>query len=362
MGKIQTARQERQQPVWNPPPGVEINIAADVSSTKWVYGVRWQGEERARLATPAGMEHCEALLAKFEGHPIRFAYEACGFGYEPAWRLMELGVEVTVIAPSRMERTPGLQVKTDRNDVGKMVRKLELRDLKGIFIPTRVAHERRQIVRTYGQVMKERKRAQIRIRSLMQEHGRSGPVPSQGWKVYTQWLASQQLPEPVKISLEALLAMRAVADKQVERLRGQLGLLAHHGDYRSIVRALCAQGGVGQLTAIRFILEILDIRRFPTADSIGHYLGLTPSEYSTGASVERGPILKRGPGSLRAAVLQCGWASIRPTGDPQLREVFERLVVRTGKKRAIVAVTRRLVTRLRARWLEVLEGSSAATT
>jgi hypothetical protein len=72
------------------------------------------------------------------------------------------------------------------------------------------------------------------------------------------------------------------------------------------------------------------------------------------------PILKCGPGSLRAALLQCGWASVRKGGDATLRAVYDRLALRTGKKRAIIAVTRRLVVRLRARWLEVVEEGRAA--
>ena len=146
---------------------------------------------------------------------------------------------------------------------------------------------------------------------------------------------------------------------------------AHHGraaspdaqgadEYRRIVAALCTHPGVAHLSAIRFVLEIGDVHRFATADSIGHYLGLTPSEYSSGELLRRGPILKCGPGALRAAMLQCGWASVRTGGDAPLQAMFERLVPRMGKKRAIVAVTRRLVVRLRARWLETLEEVAAA--
>lgn len=268
---------------------------------------------------------------------------------------------MTVIAPSRMERTPGLQVKTDRNDVGKMVRKLELRDLKAIYIPSRLAHERRQLVRTYGQLLKDRKREQVRIRSMMQEHGRRGPAPSQGWGTYAQWLAVQSLPEPVQLSVETLLAMRAMADVQLKRVHGLLMVLARHADYCKIVKALCQHPGVGSLSAIRFVLEIIEIERFHTADSIGHYLGLTPSEYSTGEIVERGGILKTGPKALRAAMLQCSWASVRPSGDPDLRAVFARLAPRIGKKGAIVAVARKLATRLRASWRQVLAAEGAQT-
>lgn len=356
MGRIQLVDRDR-QPGKRPAAGTEVCIAADISSTKWVYAVRWEGEERYRLSTPAGLNHLEALLGRFEGCPIRFAYEACGFGYEAAWLLQARGIEVTVIAPSRMERAPGLQVKTDRNDAGKMARKLERRELKGIYVPSRTVHERRQLVRSYGQALKERKRQQVRIRSVMQEHGRMGPPPAAGWKAYVQWLEGQQVPESVALSIDALRKMRAVADNQTKVLRERLLALARHDEYRHIVQALRTHDGVGELSAIRLILELGDVSRFRTAESIGHYLGLTPSEYSTGLTVERGGILKCGPGSLRAAMLQCGWASVRP--GRELHATFERLAPRTGKKRAIVAVTRRLVTRLRARWLEALESQAA---
>jgi len=216
------------------------------------------------------------------------------------------------------------------------------------------------VVRTYGQALKERKRAQSRIRSLMQEHGRLGPMPSAGWKAYRQWLDTQQLSQEVKLCVDALLAMRTIAERQATILKARLLGLAVSEPYRKVVDALCTHPGVGPLSAIRFVLEIGDIHRFARADSIAHYLGLTPSEYSSGELVQRGPILKCGPGTLRAALLQCAWVCVRKNGDAKLREVFDRIAARAGKKRAIVAVTRRLVIRLRARWLEALKEEAAA--
>ena len=358
--KLRLAEVGNQAGASTPASGTEVKIGIDLSRTKWVYCVRWEGEERRRLTTPAELKHVQALVGEYTGCPVHLTFEACGFGYEIAWWAQEQNISVTVIAPSRVERAPGLQVKTDRIDVGKMARKLEQGELKSIYIPSRSEHEKRQVVRTYGQAIKERKRAQQRIRSLMQEHGRLGPPPGAGWNVYQQWLDGQQLAEEVKLSVEALLAMRTSADLQAKILRARLRQIAVSDPYRKIIEALCTHPGVAELSAIRFVLEIGDIHRFSTADSIGHYLGLTPSEYSSGELVRRGPILKCGPGTLRAAMLQCGWASIRKGGEPALVEMFERLAARAGRKRAIVAVTRRLVVRLRARWLEALEEVAVA--
>ena len=170
-----------QEQIARPQPGTEVNITVDLSRSKWVYCVRWEGTERLRLSTGGEIKHLQALVRRYQGCGVRIAFEACGFGYEIAWWAQEEKIAVTVIAPSRMERVPGLQVKTDRLDVGRMARQLEEGSLKGIYVPGRGSHQRRQVVRTYGQAVQERKRAQVRIRSLMQEHGRIGPAPRVGW-------------------------------------------------------------------------------------------------------------------------------------------------------------------------------------
>jgi len=195
--RLRLEAQRAQEQVGTPPPGTEVKIAVDLSRSKWVYCVRWQGAERLRLSTGGELKHLQALVRRYEGCPVHLAFEACGFGYEVAWWAQEEAIAVTVIAPSRMERAPGLQVKTDRLDVGRMARQLENGSLKGIYVPERAGHERRQVVRTYGQAVKERKRAQVRIRSLLQEHGRIGPAPRAGWKPYREWLGTQPLPADV---------------------------------------------------------------------------------------------------------------------------------------------------------------------
>jgi transposase len=247
-------------------------------------------------------------------------------------------------------------VKTDRVDVRTMARKREQGDLKGIYIPSRAEHERRQLSRAYAQALKECKRARVRVRSLMQEHGRIGPPPKAGWAAYARWLEEQTLAEPVALCVEELLRMRSAALASAARFKQALGHLASEPPYAPIVRAVEQQAGVGTFTAIRLILELGDITRFPTAGSIVHYLGLTPSQYSSGDLDHRGHLIKCGPGFIRGWMLQCAWAALRTKdADPALRQCFDRLAPRVGRKRAIVAVARRLVLRVRARWQEALQ-------
>lgn len=337
-----------------PGPGTAVIVAIDLSRTKFVYCVRWQGIEQRRLTTPAGLVHVQAVVGQYRECRLQVVYEACGFGYALAWWLHAEAIAVTVIAPSRVECAPGARVKTDRRDVGAMARKLEASQLRGIYIPPPHLHAQRQLGRTYAQCVQERKRAQVRIRSLILEQGLDSPLPAAGWTRYEQWLDSHALPAAVAQCVASLRRLRRVADAQAKRLQRALLQLSRRPAYAPLTAALSAQPGIGAFSAIRLLLELGDMARFATAGALPHYLGLTPSEYSSGEVVRRGHILKCGPGALRALLLQCAWAAVRKAKDPQLRAVFERLEPRLGRKRAIVAVARRLAILVRRRWLAAL--------
>lgn len=332
-----------------PEAGQAVYIGLDIARTKWVFNVRWGGREQRRFSTPPALSHIEALLTEYRHATVHLAYEACGFGYEIAWLLQARGVAVTVVPPSTLARVPGATVKTDRLDARALAAQLERGQLKSVHVPTRDDHAQRQLSRTYEQARKDKKRAQARIRAMLQGHGRLGPLPTAGWRAYEQWLTHQALPAPVQRCLEELLTLRTAALASAQRLKRALAAVARDAAYAPVVTTLAAQGGIGPFTAIRLRLELGDITRFRTADAFAHYLGLTPSEYSSGDRVTRGPITKRGPGYLRGWLMQCAWASLR--ADPALREYFQRLRGRAGDKRAIVAVARRLALRVRARWL-----------
>lgn len=359
MGKVHLAQRQGQRPALTPGAGTAVFIAIDVSRSKWAFNVRWEGQERRHFTTPYGIEHVQALVGEYEGCELTVAYEACGFGYEIAWWLRERGIRAVVVPPSTVEKAPGSRVKTDRTDARALCRKLEKGDLKSAYIPTRSEHEQRQLSRSYTQVVKDRKRQQARVRSLMQEHGRIGPAPAQGWRAYQRWLATQELPEPVALSVRQLLELREAAERRTTRLAEALLELAERPEHSVVVQALCAQKGVGAFTAIRLVLEIGDIHRFTSAESFVNYLGLTPSEYTSGEEVKRGHLLKCGPGIVRAWLIECAWASLRgKKPDPKLYACFDRLAARPGRKRAIVGVARRLARKLRAVWLQALNSQS----
>jgi transposase len=335
-----------------PEAGEVVIIGVDLSRTKWVYACRWGGHEQRRFGSPGELPHLQALVREYQqrGCEVHVVYEACGFGYQIAWWLEAHNAHVMVVAPSCVEKAPGAQVKTDGLDAGSLALKAERGLLKGIYIPTREQHEYRQLSRTYGQALKDRCRQQVRVRMLVQEHGSPPPAAGCGWGALERGVLAQPWPAPVCVCVTELVGLRTTASSSARRLAQELRAVGRLPQYAEVSNALAQQSGVGRCTAVRFILEVGDIHRFATADSLPNYLGLTPQEYSSGEMVHRGHVRKCGPGSVRAWLVQCAWAAVRTGKDTDLVECFRRLEPRVGRKRAIVAVARKLALRLRARW------------
>jgi transposase len=344
-------------------PDQVVSIGIDLGRSKWAFALSWDGEVRRSFATPGSLHHLHSLLEHYRHCRVQVAYEACGFGYQIAWHLQERGIGVTVVAPVTIERARGARVKNDKIDAAELARKLEKGDLKGIYIPTPREHQDRQLSRTYVKALKARQRAQVQIRALLQEQGRIGPAPGLGWTAYAGWLQLQrEIPASVAVSIEELGKLREAAAESARRLKTAILDLAKRPEYCAAARGLRGQAGVGPFTAIRLVLEIGTIERFRTAGSFTHYLGLTPSEHSSSETTRRGHILKCGPGYIRSWLLECAWRAIRSKGgDEELQKCFERLAPRIGRKRAIIAVARRLALRLRARWIEALRKPAETT-
>lgn len=127
--------------------------------------------------------------------------------------------------------------------------------------------------------------------------------------------------------------------------------LADSEPYREPVTWLSSLPGIGKFTAIELLLELGDLDRFDKSEQLAAYVGLTPSEHSSGCFVRRGHISRCGRGAVRGRLVEASWIAIR--FDQGLREVYERIRARGGGKKAIVAVARRLL--LRARRL-ILDG------
>lgn len=349
-----------------PKPGEVVYIGIDQGLSKWVYAIRWGGALRQTFAAPSELGHLQALVKRYTGHEVRIVHEACGFGYAISrWAqdYKEQVVRVTVVPPSTIEQRPGRRVKTDRIDARKLALKLEQGDLKSVWVPSLEQELARQIGRTQQQVAKERRRAQTQVRSMLKAHGYKAPAEAKSWSGYQRWLKQLGLPEALQLCIAQLLAVRTQAANCEQKLLRQLQQMSESEPYADVVKAWTELSGVGWLSAIRMRLELGDVRRFPRRGSLPHYLGLTPSEYSTGDDVNRGPVLRCGPARVRCHLIENSWIAIRR--DQELRSRFNRIAganpTSQQKKSAIVAVAHRRAMQLRALWKQV-ESAAQPTT
>lgn len=338
-----------------PATGEVVYIGIDQGLNKWVYAIRWGGALRQTFAGPSEIEHLHALVKRFADHEVRIVHEACGFGYgisRWAQDYKEQVVRVTVVPPSTIEQRPGRRVKTDRIDARKLALKLEQGDLKSVWVPSVEQELARQIGRTQQQVAKERRRAQTQVRSMLKAHGYKAPVEAKSWSGYERWLTQLQLPAQLHQCVGHLLGVRTQAAKSEQQLLQRLREMSEGAPYAQVVKEWTKLSGIGWLSAMRMLLELGEVRRFVRRGSLPHYLGLTPSEYSTGDDVTRGPVLRCGPARVRGHLIENAWIAVRR--DPELRARFNRIAgpspTSQRKKIAIVAVAHRRAMQLRALW------------
>lgn len=142
-----------------------------------------------------------------------------------------------------------------------------------------------------------------------------------------------------------MLELYHFLDKQIVKQTVLLGKLSETKLYRERVQILLTIPGIGMLGAMELLLELQDVTRFRQADQLAAYVGLTPSQYTSADKVRMGRITCMGKNTLRAMLVQAAWALIRKDG--VMREKYERIKARAGAKRAIVAIARTLLIRMR---------------
>ena len=247
------------------------------------------------------LENTDRAIRRFVGRlgdPKRLAvaYEAGPCGYELFRLLTGMGVACDVIAPSLVPVRAGDRVKTDRRDAKKLVRLYRAGELSFVEAPSPEHEGLRDLVRARDDLRRARTAARHRIQKQLLRHGRVFREGKKAWtNRYATWLSRQRLDDP--LAQRALCHMRShleAIDAQLAALDSELEAVATSEPWCDPVRWLCSFRGVGQHTALGLIAEIGDFRRFSHPRELMSYLGLTPSEYSSGDQQHSGDITKCG--------------------------------------------------------------------
>lgn len=330
--------------------GKDLFVGIDMHRKQWHITILNEDGLRLFSNCIAGTtEAIDKLLSRYrEAKEICAVYEAGYFGFWLYDFLVDTGVSARVTPPSLIPSQSGNMVKTDRIDSFKLADYLRTDLLASIYVPTPQERSHRQVSRRRRQFIKDRVRVQLRIKAELRYMGIDMPQESRGrWSgQFVTALRNVQLGDPyAQESFENMLEQYDDLCELVGRQTKMLWQLARTDTYRDRVAILTSIPGVGWLSAMEILLELQDVARFKSADALAAYVGLTPGQHSSGEHVRHGRITRQGKPMVRALLIQAAWRLIEK--DPAMQEKYERIKVRAGGKRAIVAVARSLLCRMR---------------
>jgi transposase len=243
-----------------------------------------------------------------------FCYEAGPTGYGVYRQIKGLGHECIVAAPSLIPKKPGDRVKTNRRDATSLAKLLRSGDLTAVWVPDRGHEAMRELTRARETAMMDLRRKRQQLSAFLLRHGLHYPVMRRTWtKAHMNWLASQKL-EHVQERIvfeEMMLGIREAQDR-LQRLDDAIRAAVPDWSLAEVVTALMAMRGLDLVAASTFLAEIGDLSRFQTPRELMAYLGLVPSEESTGDTIKRGPITKTGNKRARRMLVECAWSYRHP--------------------------------------------------
>jgi len=252
------------------------------------------------------------LAAKYER--LTFCYEAGPTGYGLHRQIKSLGHECVVVAPSLIPKKPGDRVKTNRRDAVSLAKLLRADELTAVWVPDGGHEAMRDLTRARETAVMDLRSKRQQVSAFLLRQGRHYPQDRKTWtNAHRDWLASQKFEyaEHRLVFEEMMLAVRQ-AQERLERLEQAIRGALADWSLAEVVTALMAMRGMDLIAAATFLAEIGDLSRFRTPTELMAYLGLVPSEDSTGDTIKRGPITKAGNRRARRMLVECAWSYQHP--------------------------------------------------
>ncbi len=297
-------------------------------------------DERTLAYDPVAVERA---VARWPG--VSCCYEAGPIGFGLYRYLVERGIECRVVAPGLVPSRPGDRIKTDKRDARKLALLLAGGLLEPIWVPSPEYEAARDLVRAREDARLDRMRDRHRLSKFCLRHGR--PLPGQSWSIVRRkWLSEQRFEYPAQQhTFDTYLHTVDLVDHRVEQLEAAIREAAEHGPWRELVAKLRCLRGIDTLTALGIAAEIGDFTRFRSAEELMAFVGLVPSEHSSGQLRRQGSITKVGNSHVRRLLVEAAWHARRR---PKVSyEVARR---QRGQDAIIVERAWRCQTRLYSRW------------
>lgn len=334
--------------------GQSIYVGIDVHVKSWKIAIQTEAMSYKRFSqNPDPTLLVNYLHTHFPGATYHAVYEAgyCGFWIHQA--LEQAGINCMVVNPGDVATKDKERVrKTDRVDASKLARELRSGNLEAIYVPSIRALSDRNLVRLRRDQVKKQTRIKNQIKALLRFHGTKIPPRFDGrhWsRPFLNWL--EQLRgdesglgyssrETLGYRLQELGQVRA----RVLELTKAIGRLARTDRYRQRVELLVSLPGISTLSAMIWLSELVDIKRFKSLDKLASYVGLTPSTQSSGEKERNGGLTRRRQAMLRHILIESAWVAAR--NDPHLAANFAKLCAQMIKTKAIIRVARKQLARI----------------
>lgn len=306
----------------------EVFVGLDTSKLKISVAIAEgrRGEVRCFgdiASDPHAVRSMVTKLAK-RGGTLHFCYEAGPTGYDLYRQITALGHECVVVAPSLVPKRLGDRVKTNRRDAVSLARLHRAGELTPVWVPDEAHEAIRDLVRARDAAQEALRRSRQQLQSFLLRHGRIYTGRKPWTRAHTRWLADQAFEHPAHYIVLAEYS-QAIEDAEIRlaRLTKQIAEVVPMWSMAPVVSAYQAMRGVAFMTAVTFVAEIGDVRRFEKPRQLMGYLGLVPSESSTGDRVKRGSLTKAGNPRARRVLMEGAWtyrfpARISRTIQPRL--------------------------------------------
>src|ERR1700730_1215779 len=289
----------------------KVHVGLDVHKDSISIGVAEPGRAPGRMIGKIAhdVNKLLRLLVKVgaEGG-VHIVYEAGPTGYELQRALSARGYECEVIAPAQMPRRPGDRVKTDGRDCIQLAECSRAGQLRAVWVPDPADEAIRDLARAREDAVNSRMQVRHQLKGFLLRHGVRYTGKRSWTKVYYRWLAGLSFDAAAMQTAftEYWLAVQA-ADERVQRLTEALQASVHGWRFEPVVAALQALRGIDVITSIGLMAEIGDLSRFDHPRKLMGYLGLVPSEHSSGDRVSRGSITKTGNAHARRLLTEAAW-------------------------------------------------------
>lgn len=240
---------------------------------------------------------------------LRFVYEAGPCGYEIYRHLTSQGFRCDVVAPSMTPRRSGVRIKTDRRDAVTLARLYRAGELTPVYIPREDDEAMRDLLRSREDAVNATRKARQRLSAFVLRQG-FRYAGKKAWSLaHLRWLADIKMPHPAQqIALQEYIHSVEECTERIGRLTEQALKLLPSWRMAPVVKALQALRGVAPLVASTMVVEVGDLRRFENPRQLMAYLGLVPSENSSGQTTRRGGITKTGNGHARQVLIEAAQA------------------------------------------------------